>query len=396
MIIRARPLTAVIFIFVFSIFFVLAQPVRADEVGDLGRRLDDQQREIDELKDMVRAMEDKERAEKEAEAEMRKLLPVSGSNLGVFADMNFSTESRDIGNDSFSLGSLGLFSTANYNDRLNFLFEMLIEVENSGAEVDLERLWAGYTISDLLIIRAGRFHTPLGYWNKTYHHGKHLFPTVDKPFFLAFEEEDGIIPIHIIGVEVAGSADTRHARFKYWFELGNGPRLDGITGRLVPNNTSDDNGSKQAVLKASLSPRGLPGLSVGLSATTFKVNTTLKERLVERIYAVDIYYRSGGLDLLSEYFLFDNSVDSSYGYYVQLSQNFDKLTPYARYEALEVGSGDPYVTDLDGGTNRKQAIAGVRYDMDPFHSSLKFQYRRDEMVNADNYDIFEAQWSFFF
>ena len=59
---------------------------------------------------------------------------------------------------------------------------MVVEDLNDRAIVDIERLWVGYTFDDLLIARAGRFHTALGYWNTEYHHGKHLFLSVDRPF----------------------------------------------------------------------------------------------------------------------------------------------------------------------------------------------------------------------
>jgi hypothetical protein len=38
----------------------------------------------------------------------------------------------------------------------------------------------------------------------------------------------------------------------------------------------------------------------------------------------------------------------------------------------------------------------MRYDMDVLHSSLKAQYRFDDAEDSDDFNVFEAQWSFHF
>ena len=82
---------------------------------------------------------------------------------------------------------MSLYSTASHGDHLHFLGELEIEMEDAETEIELERLWVGYTFSDLLTVRAGKQNTALGYWNKTYHRGKQLFTTIDRPFFLTSE-----------------------------------------------------------------------------------------------------------------------------------------------------------------------------------------------------------------
>lgn len=353
-------------------------------------------REHEELKKKVEEMEERRRLEEAASKEMEEILPRFGVNLGLFGDINYSTDSRERVSDTFSLGEIDLYSTAGYGGRLNFLFEMLIEFEEDETELDAERLWVGYTISDLLIIRAGKFHTALGYWNKTFHHGKHLFPTVDRPFFLRFEEDEGIIPAHIVGLELAGSADIGQLRAKYWLEVGNGPRIDG--NRLNPNNFVDDDDAKQFAFRTALSTRSLPGLSLGLFTSHFSIDTTLTKGVDEHIYGLDLHYARAGLELVSEYFFFDNPKASADAFYVQLSQTFGLLTPFTRFEWLDVDSGDPYMSALAGGFDRSQFIAGLRYDIDLFHSSLKAQYRHDDERGGrdKDFDVFEAQWTLHF
>jgi hypothetical protein len=269
-----------------------------------------------------------------------------------------------------------------------------VEFEEDETEVEMERLWAGYTISDLFIVRAGRFHTALGYWNKTFHHGKHLFHTVDRPFFLAFEGEDGVVPVHIIGLELSGSANIGQTRVKYWFEVGNGPSIE--NNQLEPNNFSDEDDSKQFALRVTLSPKRFQGLSVGLFGTHVPVDTIFKRNFGQNIFGLDIHYASEGLEFISEYFHFDNSEATADAFYAQLSYALDALTPFTRYEWLDVDSDDPYMRALAGGFDRSQFIAGLRYDIDLFHSSLKAQYRYDDEDGSKDFDVFEAQWSFHF
>lgn len=360
----------------FVLFLSLPVISHADELSDL-------RSEVEALSRKIRDMEDESASR-------------FGWNLGVFGDVNYSTESRERRHDSFSIGNLTLYSTASYGDRLNFLLEIDFEPEEE--EVDIERVWAGYRINDLLVIRGGKFHTALGYWNKTFHHGKQLFLTVDRPFFLAFEHEGGVLPTHITGLELEGGKTFGFGRLKYEFQLGNGPAIHEEEGEdewmLDPNNTSDDNTSKQPILRVSLRPSAVQGLSVGISATTFEIDTPSKRGVDEAIYGLDLFYAVNGVELLSEGFLFHNEDGDGNAFYVRLSYTRDEWIPYVRFERLEVEGEDPYFTGHENGADRSQTIVGLKYDIDPITSSLKFQYRRDD--SARDYDVFETQWSFHF
>src|SRR3990172_4177414 len=154
----------------FTILIFIPFTPHADELSGLQETVARQQEQIDSLSQKVKDMEN------EGDSKF-------GWNLGLFGDVNYTTKSREHDHDSFYFPELSVYSTASYGERLNFLAEIAFEQP----EADIERIWAGYTVSDMLIIRAGKFHTAMGYWNKTYHHGRQLFNTVDRPFFLAFE-----------------------------------------------------------------------------------------------------------------------------------------------------------------------------------------------------------------
>ena len=71
-------------------------------------------------------------------------------------------------------------------------------------------------------------HTPVNYWNDSFHHGRYFFPTIDRP--LAFKK---FVPIHEIGVRFSGS---RLGRYNFFYDVvlgsgqsaGDDPFINGI------------------------------------------------------------------------------------------------------------------------------------------------------------------------
>ncbi|MBI3399513.1 MAG: hypothetical protein HY026_09865 [Deltaproteobacteria bacterium] len=316
-------------------------------------------------------------------------------NLGAFGDINYATGNRERKQNSFYLGKFDLYGTAAY-ERMSFLTEITIEFEDAATEVEAERLWVGYTLNDLFIIRAGRHHASMGYWNRTYHHGRQLFTTVERPFVVNFEEDGGIIPMHIVGIEFEGTTTTELMKLKYEFQIGNGPRIT-TEKKLGPNSASDDNPSKQIILRLSGAPAMLPGFTLGVFGTNYEVSPTGQQAIEEKVAGLDLSYVHGGWELLGEYYRLWNSDKGADLFYLQaayLLSNYS-LTPYIRYESMNVENGDPYITALGGRNNRGQEILGVRYDINA-RSSIKTQYRRDEEKGSDIKNVFEVQWAFGF
>ena len=90
-------------------------------------------------------------------------LPVHG-----FADVGgaWSRGADPVRLRGFNIGTLDIYLTPQFGDRVKSLVELAFEYEeDGGGEVDLERLQLGYSFSDALTLWAGRFHTPFGLWN---------------------------------------------------------------------------------------------------------------------------------------------------------------------------------------------------------------------------------------
>src|SRR6476660_2761938 len=121
---------------------------------------------------------------------------------------------------SFGFGEQDLFITSAINDRISFLGETVFKydsTENTDFAISVERVIITYNLYGNHNAVAGKIHTPLNYWNDSYHHGRVFFPTVDRP--LLFSQR--IIPLHTTGVGLEGR-DLGKLKFGYNLFVGNG------------------------------------------------------------------------------------------------------------------------------------------------------------------------------
>ena len=125
--------------------------------------------------------------------------------------------------DSFSEDAFDIFMNARLGQNITFLSETAFESNNSNQlGVDVERLLIKYDFGDDLNIQVGRFHTSIGYWNDTYHHGEWLNTAISKPFAVNFEDSGGIIPAHLVGISFAGLRNFGDFEVDWSFQFGNG------------------------------------------------------------------------------------------------------------------------------------------------------------------------------
>ena len=152
-----------------------------------------------------------------------------GLQLHGFMDVGYA---RANGNapaydkSGFRLGTFDLYLTPQLGDRVKGLVELAFEYNHDGVlAADLERLQLGYVVSDQLTLWAGRFHTPLGYWNTAFHHGAQIQTSITRPRFMGFEDQGGILPVHTVGLWMTGKFDTRLGRVNYDAFAGNSASL---------------------------------------------------------------------------------------------------------------------------------------------------------------------------
>ena len=331
--------------------------------------------------------------------------------LNGFADVSFtkSTDGADeFRNGDFAFGALNLYLAQTLDD-IDILVELVVE---KGDVLDLERLTLGYTFSDALRLRGGRFHTPLGFWNTSYHHGVQLQPTIDRPHFLRFEDDGGILPVHVIGGYISGRAGTAVGAIEYGAMLGNGPRIiseDGAVNVLHPNNISDNNNSKAIAFNAAISPSAIEGLKIGFSGHIAEIESDatvisgIVSDLDQTIFGAALTYSIGNIHLASEYFSIKDTDNSgatdedftSNAYYGLITYTLlDKYVPYLMYENISVKEDDPYFTSL-GTADTQEMIAGLRYNIN-YRSAVKGEYRRIIDIGDLDWNEYAVQWTLAF
>lgn len=401
-----------------------ALPALAEEAS----RVDALEREVAELRRLVEDLQ-RERAERDASeapgtsmdgapawrahdhhVESRIQRPKLA--LGGFGHVQYVLDAVDAevgGNDTaqhFALGNLDFFLTSRLSERLSFLSEIAFEFEEDGENfLDVERLLASYDATDWLRVTVGRTHTPIGYWNITYHHGTWLQTTVERPLLFEFEDDDGILPVHAVGLELSGYFNTTVGSVGYTLNAGNG--RSSISE--VVQNANDLNDTKMFAGMLTYAPEAMPGLTVGANALVDSIPDDPAPPLpfAPRLRGMDeqiaggfLAYTLDPIELLIEGQWVrhrDRETDDtahSAGGYAQLAYRVGAFKPYYRFEWVGISSRDRFYARTPGAEDTQLHLAGVRWDLQEF-AALKLEVRRRL---TDSFDSVEgaAQLSFAF
>ena len=340
---------------------------------------------------------------------------IGAFELNGFADVSFTKcDNKDCHeengrNGNTTLGTLDFYVSQEIQD-VNILMELVVE---DGDAIDLERLILGYDLNDNLRFQMGRFHTPLGFWNTSFHHGVQLQTTIKRPEFLLFEDDGGILPVHTVGVNLSGKFSSPQLTTYYGLMAGSGPRITSEEGNIIlsPNNVSDNNMGKAVALSLAFSSPMIEGLKVGASGHIARVQSDESAQISginvdvdQTILGAALSYSPGNIDLMGEYFSIkdkDNigsgKSNTSSAYYALVSYTFaGKWIPYLLYENMSLKNGqgeDPYFLAL-GTKDVKKTTAGLRYNIN-IRSSVKAEWRNVERGDA-NWNEYGFQWGLSF
>ena len=339
-----------------------------------------------------------------AEAPMPQMTGMSGmdaalSGPGVpfhgFADVGGGFQQH--GQSGFTTGSFDIYLAPQFNDRVRTLVEAVIEFGEDGEPgIDLERLQIGYAYSDALTLWLGRFHTPFGYYNTAFHHGKLMQTSIEKPRFLNFEDDGGVMPSHTVGTWATGTFPLGGGnRITYDAYLGNSPSIK--DGALDMNNLASQNNVASRGL--NLAYQGLGGnLRLGghyYRATVVDDTVPANDTKLSFVgpYAV---FDDGVWEVIYEYYRWNNeNIVSTTGaplgehrstaWFGQIGRRFGQWMPYARYEKGSFNQDDNFFALLEGGRSYTRKLAGVRYDINPRAAFTveAFRTEQDELVGPD-------------
>jgi hypothetical protein len=342
-----------------------------------------------------------------------------GFEMRGFMDITYQQSSSDkasepLKNGAFLLGGLDYFVAHDISDKLDVLSEIVFEAPAGDMILDLERIEIGYSFGDLLNLRAGRFHTPLGYYANVYHHGRHMDSTISRPLILEFEDAGGLVPAHIVGIWARGNMITGSGTIKYSLGVANGQKIDVDNKELKINMTSDDNKDKVKFGGITFEPKFLDGFGIGASAYSGKINGYTDAGgavptidLDQLITGVNLYYDTMPVQFIAEYYSVKSddvkaTPSKSYtstGYFIQAAYEIqEKFRPYLRYEEVKPEKGDTYATSLIGDDKINNLTYGIGYNISP-ESSLRLEGNSkttSKSTGDENVQIIGAQWTFMF
>ncbi len=319
-----------------------------------------------------------------------------------FADINFekSTDGAPAAdrNGKFALGAVDLYFAGTLED-IDIMTELLV----TEGRVSIHRLSLGYTFSDAIRFRVGRFHAPLGLWNTSYHHGQQLQPTIERPEIVKFDFENGVLPLHIVGGYLSGRYLSSAGAIEYGASVDNGPRISGT--RLAVNNTTENNNGKGILFHFALSPNILEGFKAGGSMYKSRIqgDATLVVDVDQTVLGAALTYSAGNIDLAAEYFSIsddDNSTatnagsNTSDGYFVLARYIIaEKWIPYILYDKMSVSDEDPYFIAL-GTKDVSKTSVGIRFNIN-YRSCIKGEFRSVERGDSD-WNEYGVQWALAF
>ncbi len=338
-------------------------------------------------------------------------------DMGVFGDVSFSLSDAEDSEPSFRLGSLDLYALHYIDDKTKALFETQFQTFSGGdMTIEIQRFWIMREIDDAFHLGAGRFHSPLGYWNRHFHHGILMQDTVSRPFFLAFEGgATAILPTHLIGVLAEGGFDNG---LRYEAAIANSNALDSTSGEgLIVPNRADMGKRKSFFGRLSFDDYQRPfkpGLTVmvndvregaaeeavlcdGVSSVELCSIAPRGETLARQtLFGLDLRYEQGRFGLLAEIYRIENEMRAggegkrdSLAWFAQLGYRLtDNLLLTWRHEALDFDDDDPYYLDFIGlGSPESRNVFALRYDFSEsnalmLETSLRDRERGDDTTST--------------
>ncbi|MEX0965866.1 MAG: hypothetical protein WD077_01400 [Bacteroidia bacterium] len=296
---------------------------------------------------------------------------------------------------NFSIGEQDLFITSDLTDRITFLGESVFKpssTSSTGYNVSIERIIIKYNIKGNHNLLFGKHHTPLSYWNDTYHHGRVFFPTINRPQLFS----DQIFDLHTTGMSIQGLNLGKY-RFGYELMLGNGRSGGDI---------SDDNLAKSVTARIQMKPAD--PTTIGISGYYDHISPTeggghshgsgqLGDSLAldEMIYSFYLAHFAKKFEFLAEasyaindYARFDASnTVAMYAYSGYVLDN--KWVPYVRVDYIA------YQDDKERYYNANDKLgltAGLRYEFN-FLAVAKLEYSYLETETAGSYNQINFQFA---
>jgi hypothetical protein len=303
-----------------------------------------------------------------------------------FVDVLSTYQDKKVG---FGLGEQDLFITSELNDRISFLGESVFKYSPSSPtmfDVSIERILLKYNFYGNHNLLLGKQHTPINYWNYTYHHGRVFFPTIERPLLFAAE----IIPLHTTGIGVQGQ-NLGNVKFGYDLLVGNG---------IGSTDIGDNDRRKSITAGVHINPAD--GLTFGASFYNDAVAKGAKMHdgstnlygVNQNLYTGTVAYFGNKFELLAEGTLGYNHTDTTgtkrtfAGYVYAGFKIKQKLVPYVRFDNINYQAGEVFYHNND----MRATIAGIRYEIN-YLAVVKLEYQHTSADIEGKSDKITAQFA---
>ena len=289
---------------------------------------------------------------------------------------------------TFGFGEQDLYITSAISDRISFLGETVFKYDpeaHSEFAVSIERVIITYNLQGNHNLVMGKIHTPLNYWNDTYHHGRVLFPTIDRPLLFS----QSIIPLHTAGVGVEGH-DLGKMKFGYNLFVGNG---------LGSSEVEDNDKQKSVTAAVHIKPANRLRLGLSyyydvISAGADVHGMDVEHRVNQHLISASVSRFGKKFELLTEATSALNHTDTTgtkttlAGYIYAGYKIKEKYVPYVRYDNVQYQNGEMYYTK----NNKQSFVAGFRYEIN-YLAVVKLEYQHIENEFGTNVNKVTAQFA---
>lgn len=292
---------------------------------------------------------------------------------------------------NFTLGEQTVFIKSELNERFSFLGETIIRYApetNSKFDIRIERAILKFNYYGNHNLLIGKFHTPINYWNDTYHRGRVFWPTIER--LLVFTQ--GIVPQNTTGISLQG-LNLGQLRFGYDLMVGNG---------IGASDIADNDRFKS--LTASVHIKPVDGLRLGTSLyhdviskgavplgqpDSGQVATT---NVTQNLLTASVTYLTKRYELLAESSTAYNQSISTGNQRVSTLYVYaglrirDKLIPYVRFDRIRYHNREVFFRN----DNVRSFIAGLRYEIN-YLTVLKMEYQQLKRETATTSDKLSLQ-----
>jgi len=322
-----------------------------------------------------------------------------------FGDFDFAATDQHNTHSGFSEGQFVLHLTSQLSSKVSFLGELSLTARPDagtgsppapGFNVEVERSIIRFEENDYFKVSFGRYHTPINWWNMTYHHGEWLQTTISRPEMVQFG--GSFLPVHFVGTLVEGAVPADGMNLNYNFGIGNG--RSSVISR--DGDWGDINNNRAWLIGLFSRPSGLYGLQFGGAVYRDLITPIAGQPYREWIQSAHLVWQKGNPELIAEVSNVTHEEvggavrANSQAWYVQAGYRlpwFDRLwKPYYRFEYIHIPEADQIfrtIPSLAGST------VGLRYDISRF-VALKFEYRNIRRPDEPRVSGAFAQTSFTF